>query len=833
MNHVSMLKHQGIIATWQDEEIPAGDVWSEEIGSHLESAQIILLLISPDFLASKYCYDVEMKRAVERHDLGQARVIPIFLRPCDWSGAPFGKLQGLPANAEPVTSGRWSSQDEAFKVIAEGIRKTIERFARIEVGSPSRTTVNSLAAEKLVALHQLPPPTAEFTGRADELKELLKAVKKQGIAITGVHGMGGVGKTALALKIADHLKEHYPDGQIYLDLKGVEKSPLLPKEAMAHVIRSFDLATKAPESEAEVTALYRSVLHNKKALLLMDNAKDEQQVKPLVPPDGSLLIVTSRQHFVLPGLFDKNLDVLSKKDAADLLSRIAPRLKKEKPETIAELARLCGFLPLALEAVANALRVRVNIAAPEYAAQLKDARERLKLTAADASLELSYQLLIAEMQQRFRMLAVFPDTFDAAAATAVWEVKLTAAKESLGELLLYSLVEFSETTSRYRLHDLVRLFADTRLAEKEREAAQRRHAGHYLSVLGSADDLYKKGGDSVLKGLALFDAEWGNIQAGQVWVATHSESDDIAAEWCSRFPLSGVHCLLLRQHPRDRIVWLESALQALSRLKNRGREGPLLGNLGIAYDDLGECRRAIEHHESHLKITRETGDRQGEGQALGNLGLAYDELGEYHRAIEYQEQRLKIVREIGDRLGEGQALGNLGIAYYSLGEYRRAIEYQEQRLEITREIGDRLGESQALGNLGGVYLGLGEHLNAIEYYDQQLQIAREIGDRLGEGNALGGLGISYESIGEYQRAIEYYDRQLRISRTIGDRLGEANALWNSSFALDKMGDRANVTALAEAALKIYEAIESPFASTARDQLAEWREEEKARGQATE
>src|ERR1700746_906215 len=347
LTHVSMLKHQGIITAWQDEEIPAGDVWSKEIGSQLESAQIILLLISPDFLASKYCYDIEMKRAIERHELGQARVIPIFLRPCDWSGPPFSKLQALPSNAEPVTSGRWTSQDEAFKAIAEGIRKAIERFARTEAGPSSGAAVHSITLEKSTALYQLPPPTGDFTGRADELKELLEAVKKQGVAIAGMYGLGGIGKTALALKIADQLKADYPDAQIYIDLKGIEESPLQPKEAMAHVIRSFNLAATVPEAEAEVVAFYLSVLHNKKVLLLMDNAKDEHQVRPLLPLGGSLLIVTSRQHFVLPGLYDKNLDVLPTKDAGDLLRRIAPRLKKEKQEAVEDLARLCGFLPRA------------------------------------------------------------------------------------------------------------------------------------------------------------------------------------------------------------------------------------------------------------------------------------------------------------------------------------------------------------------------------------------------------------------------------------------------------------------------------------------------------
>ena len=793
LKHLSSLKRQGVISVWHDRQIPAGDDWSQNIDENLESAEVILLLVSSDFVASDYCYEIEMKRALERHKRGEVRVIPIFLRPFDWKGTPLGQLQGLPGNGEPVTSRHWSSPDEAFELIAKGIRAVI-------VHSVTSAAVETAAAvmhvqpHKATALRQLLPPPADFAGRIHELAALVDCVKRKGIASVGIYGMGGVGKTALALKVADQLEDKYPDGQIYLDLKGVEKAPLASREAMAHVIRSFDLAAKVPESEAEITALYRSVLHNKRALLLMDNAQDYEQVKPLSPPDGSLLIVTSRQHLPLPGVCDMTLDVLSPKEAHALLCRIAPRLKKERKEAIGDLARLCGFLPLPLETVAQSLRARTNISATDYAAKLKDARERLKLIPVDAPLDLSYRFLPVRLQRLFRTLAVLPGTFDAAAAAAIWEEESTVAQDALAELLLSSLIDFNGATRRYRLHDSVRLFVDGRLSAKERETAQQRHAGHYLNVLRAANDLYRKGSDSVLKGLALFDTEWGNIQAGQAWAAVHTDGNDRAAEWCSRFPLVGVDCLSLRQLPRERIGWLEAALQAAKRLKERRSEGAVLGNLGIAHDSLGEYRRAIEYHEGHLKITRETGDRVGEGQALGNLGLAY----------------------------------------HSLGEYLRAIEYHKQNLEIAREIENRLSEAAALGNLGSAYYRLGEHQNAIGYYDQQLQITREIGDRLGEGNAVGGLGISHNSLGNHNRAVEYYGQQLKIAREIGDRLGEASALWNGSLTLAEMGDRGEAVARAEAALKIFEQIEDPDIFKVRAQILRWREEEeKAKGQAAE
>ena len=264
-----------------------------------------------------------------------------------------------------------------------------------------------------------------------------------------------------------------------------------------------------------MASLYRSVLDGKRALLLMDNARDAQQVAPLIPPAGCLLLVTSRKHFTLPGLVEKNLDKLPPDDARELLLRIAPRLKKEKTEQMDELARLCGYLPLALRAVASALHEKKNISPADYANRLKETGKHLVLKEIDpsiqksvgAALQSSYDLLSDELRQKFRFLAVFPDTFDQAAAAAVWDVPLENAQDSLGELLAYSLVEFDEITKRYSLHDLVRLFASQLLNADERYTAQKHHAGHYLQVMRAADALYTKGGDSVTQGLALFDLE--------------------------------------------------------------------------------------------------------------------------------------------------------------------------------------------------------------------------------------------------------------------------------------------------------------------------------------
>jgi tetratricopeptide (TPR) repeat protein len=685
-------------------------------------------------------------------------------------------------------------------------------------GTFTTVAIHEAPAPLALNLHQIPPSPRDFTGREAELTELLANFEK-GIAISGLHGQGGIGKTALAYKLAEHLTPRYPDAQFYLDLKGVSDKPLNPAEALSHVIRAYHPTSKLPEDEAQLRALYQSVLHNQRALLLMDNAKDKAQVESLLPPATCCLIVTSRQHFKLAGMHLKNLEEMPPDDARQLLIKIAARIGDHADE----IARLCGYLPLALRVTASTLAERIDLSPADYIRRLSDTRQRLNLmNDVEASLQLSYDLLTPELQKLWRALAVFPETFDRAAATAVWAMEADPAQDVLSELVKFSLLDYSPHSlpdfsahptsvspkqmdqglpspigvfsdggragdggnpGRYRLHDLARLYADSRLPEPERYEAQQRHATHYAKVFGRCNQLLLRGGADLKSGLSLFETEQPNIHTGQKWASRHTTDSEAAAQACNWYGWQG-SLLGLRFHPRDQIRWMEAALNAARQLKNRQAEGAHLGNLGIAYYNLGETRQAIEYYDQILVIHREIGDRRGEGADLNNLGLAYADLGETHKAIGSYEQALPTFREIGDRRGEGNTLGNLGIAYAALGETHKAIEYHEQDLTIRLEIGDRRGE----------------------------------------GNAMGNLGLAYKNLGETHKAIEYYEQCLTIAREIGDRRGEGIALWNMSLALDKLGERAQAIAHAEAALKIYEEIESPYAEKVRKQLEAWRAE---------
>ena len=628
----------------------------------------------------------------------------------------------------PVTAWFWEKIRHEFAKDEALLTQVLQRFY---------PHLRSALTSPFNALHQLTPPVSDFTGREAKLDELRKKVKQGGVAIAGVRGMGGAGKTAR--RLAAELKADYPDAQFDLDLQGVGPQPLSPADALSAILRVFHPTAQLPERVEELAAMLRQTIEGKRVLLLLDNAKDARQIAPLLPPpSGCLVLVTSRQHFALPGLDVVNLGVMEPPEARALLLKIAPHIGPE----VDALAETCGRLPLALRLAASFLAVNEHIAPADYLRQLCDSRQRLQLldkareiTAEDLGLEasftLSFQQLPPEQQQRFTQLAVFPESFDRAAVTAVWAFEESAAKDALDQLLRLSLLEWNDETQRFELHDLLRDFACNQSMAEELDAARRRHAEHFIRVAERAAGLYLKGGENVLAGLALFDRERGHFEAAFDWL--ESRGDKESAPLLTSLMDAVAYTSDLRFHPQQRIRWLEAQAKTARLAGNRQGEGAAFGNLGNASAALGDMRKAIEFYEQGLVIAREIGDQHGEGASLGNLGIAYAALGEARKAIEFHEQALIIAREIGNRRGEGAALGNLGNACLALGEVRKSIEYYEQRLVIARETGDRHGEGSVLGNLGSAYLTLGEARQAIEFYEQALTIRRKIGDRRGGG----------------------------------------------------------------------------------------------------
>jgi tetratricopeptide (TPR) repeat protein len=336
----------------------------------------------------------------------------------------------------------------------------------------------------------------------------------------------------------------------------------------------------------------------------------------------------------------------------------------------------------------------------------------------------SYDLLTPELQRLWSLLSVFPADFDLAGAAAVWEMEQLPAEDALGELVKWSLVDFQAYATgeggRYRLHDLARDSSGSRLDSKDLDQAQQHHSTHYHNVLSIANQIFMQK-DNSLAGLALFDQEKMNIFAGQSWSEMKMHTNASAIALCKTFPNAGAYVLDLRLSPKEKIPWLDAGIQASRISKDRAMESVHLGNLGLAYLDLGDPHQAIDYYNQALKISHVFRDRRSEGADLGSLGIAYYHLGDLGTAIDYHNQALKISCEIGDRRGERNQLGNLGLAYSHLDDPRKSIEYYDQALKIARERGDRKDEGNWLGNIGSSYFDLSEPRKAIEYDKQALK----------------------------------------------------------------------------------------------------------------
>ena len=682
--------------------------------------------------------------------------------------------------------------DETFRehVRALSDLRSLEILRRIEqilqtrqLDNSNQPTQASNTQVQLRSLHQLPPAPADFTGREEQLKQVLDALAQhKGAAISGLTGMGGIGKTALGLVAAHQIADQYPDAQIFLDLRGATE-PLSASDALRQIILSFEPKADLREAtEEQLAALYQSLLADKRVLVFMDNAREAGQVRPMIPPASCALIVTSRWHFTLPHMDPLRLDVLPEDQAISLLHELCGRIG----DAAKDIVKLCGRLPLALRIAGTFLAEHNDWSPVDYADKLK--AKGLKLLHGDESdatlnLELvlgySYEQLSLDEQKYWRMLAVFPASFKREAAAAVWELEEDMARDLLSKFNRMSLLDYDGKSERYNLHDLLANYARTRLSDEEVYLSRTRHAVYYSDLLSNANQLLLKGGENTLPGIGIFDTELSQIMAGQRWSANNLDDRTLAMA-CNDYAWQW-NVDSLRLHPRKYIEWIKDGLKAARKLNNKRAEGAHLGNLGLVYAELGDARKAIEFYVQDLAIAHEIGDRPGEGACLGNLGLAYADLGDVHKAVEYQEQALAIDREIGDRRGEGTVLGNLGAAYADLGDVHKAIEFYEQALVIDREIGDRRGEGTVLGNLGAAYAALGEVRKAIEFYEKYLAIAREIGDRRGEGNSL----------------------------------------FNMSLALYGLGEEEKAILLAKQAFAIFEAIESPNAKKVRDILKQW------------
>jgi tetratricopeptide (TPR) repeat protein len=614
--------------------------------------------------------------------------------------------------------------------------------------STSQPTPTALGARRF----HLRPAVPDFAGRNYEIGQMVERLRREGGPVgVSVRGMGGVGKTMLARTVAHAVADHFPDARFELNLRGTLETPLTASEALGAVFHAFYPNENLPDEFEDQVWRYSEVLQGKRALILLDDAKDEAQVKHLLEvPRSVRFIITSRNILALGGVESIPLGMLPPDEALNLLRKIT--MEKGTDEELRTVAELCGRLPLALRVAGDFLQLH-DWPLPKYVAALQDESRRLarlerKIGDRDveAVLALSARELIrdnAERAARWQMLSVFPTDFNTQAAAAVWDLTTDNTRNpddadvELTALLERSLVQSVGDGNRYSLHDLMRPVARGAFKYVEQhaqgasssdrlETAELRFSTHYHQVLGAASSLYEKGHDNVLRGLALFDAEQVNIRRGQQWAADNRIGSNLAAELSRDYALTGIEVIAVRLSAREQIAWLELAVEACRQFGDRAGEAKALGNQGVARSALGDARRAIGLLEQSLSICKEIGNRAGEGRALVGLGNAHVALGGASKAIDCHEQSLVIFREIKDRAWEGRALGNLGKAHSALGNARMAINFYEQRLSIACEIGDSAGEGHTCWNMALVYMEL-DRRNAIMYGERTLACFELIG----------------------------------------------------------------------------------------------------------
>jgi DNA-binding SARP family transcriptional activator/tetratricopeptide (TPR) repeat protein len=661
---------------------------------------------------------------------------------------------------------------------------------------------------------ELPHDARGFVGREDELARLDAGVNSlsSGTRIWVISGTAGVGKTAMAVHWAHRSRGDFPDGQLYLDLRGfdAEHEPLAPSAALTQLLRGLgaDPRLVPPELDGQ-TSLFRSLLADKHVLLILDNARDADQVSPLIPPSGTV-VITSRQRLgdliARTGAQALPLDVLPAGDSLRLLAAVIGTTRvAAEPLAAADLARLCGHLPLALRiAAANICALpEPEIAGLARELALGDPLAELTVDGAEESpvtmaMALSYRALSADHRSMFRLLGLISgQTFTAQSAGAVADLPVARANRQLKALAAAHLVE-QYTSGRYRFHDLLRRYAvDRVLAEEatsDRDRARERLFEHYLQTADAAGrqliphflrlprDLPDGiGFDGTDPALAWLDAEWPNLTAAVSHTAKqgpHHFSWHIADALRAFF-----------HHRGHRAEWLTAASTALEAARVAGDEraqAAMHQSIALACVNSGRYEEAREHLASALRGNLAEGWHEGQAAVLNNLSAVHQRLGNPQEAITCGLRSLKLTQELRHDGGIVMSLANLGFAYWQLGTLDQARAHFSRALELGERTGARYSVAVLLVDLGNVHRDLGDHRAAEDFYARALEANRDLGYRYGEATTLSGRALLRCAVGRSEQAQSDAELAVELTRQIGDTGTEAwtlNALGSVCLRL--------------------------------------------------
>jgi len=688
-----------------------------------------------------------------------------------------------------------TARRETIRLLAEALGLTGPERDRFEAVARGRAAGAAVAG----ATRTLPRDVASFTGRERELTQLAGTAGVVGIHAIG--GMAGVGKTAFAVHAAHQLSAQFPDGQIFLPLHGHTpgQQPVAPADALASLLQTAGVAARQIPADTDArAALWRDHLADRRLLLVLDDAVDSDQVRPLLPgAGGTLVLVTSRRHLTALGdARSISLDTLAPVEAATLLARLAarPGLDADDP-AVRELARLCAYLPLAVGLMAGQLHHHPTWTAADLAAELASARDRLELLTAEnlsvaAAFDLSYARLTGEQQRLFRRLGLHPgpdiDTY-AAAALDPDEDGLAATRRGLRGLYDHHLLT-EPGRGRFRFHDLIREHARTLAGTEpaaERDAATGRLLDYYLYVTQLADRYLVRRTPAVPpralavprhapelaaqpQAVAWLEAERINIQAAATQATRPGYATAISASLHSFLRVQG--------HWDQALVLHQLAIEAAERDGDRRAEAQARTDLATSQRMTGDYPAATENLTAAIETFRELGSRQGEANALLQLGNVQYPTGDYPAAARSLGQALEYYRDLGDLLGEASALSNLGAVQALTGDLPAAAASLTRALAANRELGDQQGQASALNYLGTVQRLSGDYPASAASQLQSLELHQQTGDRFGQASALNDLGAVQRITGDYAAAAASQTRALELFRDVGHRLGQASAL---------------------------------------------------------
>ncbi|MGW6060326.1 tetratricopeptide repeat protein [Streptomyces sp. NPDC055189] len=692
---------------------------------------------------------------------------------------------------------------------SEGVENTITGGVFFHMVIQGRNITVQLPPQVTPALSGLPAASQTFTGRDEQLRHLLKALRPGGDrSCSAVAGLAGVGKTELVVQTAAQALRKpgwFPGGVLFADLSGYDSDRRVPPEqALDGWLRALGIPGEhIPPSLQDRQRLYRSVLstyarHGRRLLVIIDNAAVAEQVSPLLPTDGATAALVTSRHFLdLDDVRLLDLDVLDDRASADLLDQAVRRARgstdtrmADDPGAAMAIARLCAGLPLALRIAAAILAAAPTRPAASLASALDVEHSRLdKLSrpnrAVRAAFDLSYQLLDDGVAALFRLLPLNcgPDLSTEAAACLA-DGEPGEAEELLQHLAESHLVEFGHPWGRWRLHDLVRLFALDKGADRDspttRLGAQTRLFAYYVATTTAASTHLGKRlrppsarFETRQAAMDWLDAELSNLIATVTSAPAlgHPDTATSLAWDLARF-------LDSRRRYQDLITITSTALTVYRELGDRRREGMALNNLGHAFKGLRRFDEAIDAHTRDLGICRDLGDRRGEGIALAGLGHALSGARRFDEAMDAHTRELAICRELGDRQGESTALGSLGSTLCAMRRFEQSLVVLVDALNICRELGDRDRASVVLANLGEALRQVHRLNEAIDALTYHLAVCRELGSPHQEGSALNRLGNALQKARRFDEAIDAYTRSLAICRSLEDRYQEAEVLNN-------------------------------------------------------